>query len=203
MPRYAWCFAGKPLVSDLEGLNLATYDETFETQMYYDRKSAERAVQRLEDLGYSRDEISVMMNDKTREREFAHATGTKAAEGAVTGAALGGALGGLLAGLTATGSVVAIAATGGAATPLVVGPLAAALAGVGAGGVTGGIIGALVGAGIPEEKAKEYSEGLDRGGILVGVRPKGQNRSQVRSLFASPLTETGDIAYDSRSNTLL
>lgn len=175
---------------------MATYD-TFETGMYYDRPSAEQTVQRLQDLGYSRDEISVMMNDKTREREFADATGTKAAEGAVTGAAVGGALGGLIAGLTATGSVIAIGATGGAAAPLVVGPLAAALAGLGAGGVTGGIIGALVGAGIPEDKAKTYSEGLDRGGILLGVRPREENRDQVRSIFTPSTAETGDISRTS------
>ncbi|MDP9024604.1 MAG: general stress protein [Candidatus Eremiobacteraeota bacterium] len=180
---------------------MATHDDTFETGMYYDRTSAETTVQRLEDLGYSRDDISVMMNDKTREKEFANQTGTKAAEGAVTGAAVGGALGGLLAGLTATGSVIAIGATGGAATPLVIGPLAAALAGLGAGGVTGGIIGALVGAGIPEDKAKEYSEGLDRGGILLGVRPRTDTRDQVRSIFTPATTETGSIDYAPNNKT--
>lgn len=170
----------------------------FETTMYYDRESAERAVQRLRDRGYTSDEISVLMDDKTRERDFAQATGTKSSEGAVTGAALGGGLGALIAGLTATGSIAAVAATGGLAAPLVAGPLAAALAGLGAGGVAGGLIGALVGAGIPEDRAKEYSEGLERGGIMLGVNPREQDRQRGTSLFdeAAPVsTQTGEIDY--------
>lgn len=166
----------------------------FETGMYYDRGSAESTVQRLHDLGYTHDEISVMMNDKTREREFADATGSKASEGAVAGAAVGGSLGALIAGLTATGSIAAIVGTGGAAAPLVAGPLAAALAGLGAGGVAGGLIGALVGAGIPKDRAAEYSEGLDRGGILLGVKPRAETRDQVRGIFSpANTTETGVI----------
>ncbi|MDP9018180.1 MAG: general stress protein [Candidatus Eremiobacteraeota bacterium] len=179
----------------------------FETGMYYDRGSAETTVQRLHEMGYSSDEISVMMNDKTAQKEFADSTGSKAAQGAVTGAAIGGGLGAIIAGLTATGSVAAIVGTGGAAAPLVVGPLAAALAGLGAGGVTGGIIGGLVGAGIPEDRAKEYKEGLDRGGILLGVHPKAEHRDQVRSLFtpttSGTTTETGDIDYQSSRETTI
>ena len=180
---------------------MSTYDD-FETGMYYDRGAAENTVQRLHDLGYSHDDISVMMNDKTREREFAQSTGSKASEGAVTGAAVGGGLGALIAGLTATGSVAAIVGTGGAAAPLVAGPLAAALAGLGAGGVAGGLIGALVGAGIPKDRAQEYSEGLDRGGILLGVKPRAEHRDQVRSLFTPSVTmETGDIDRTSSMGT--
>ncbi len=154
-----------------------------ETGMYDDRASAEDAVARLHALGYSDNEISVMMNDKTRARDFAEHTGGKVATGAATGAAIGGGLGAIIAGLTATGSVAAIVGTGGAAAPLVVGPLAAALAGLGAGGLTGGVVGALVGAGIPEHKAKRYADRLDNGGILLGVRPRPEHRNDVRSIF--------------------
>ncbi len=149
--------------------------------MYDDRASAEDAVARLHALGYTDDEISVMMNDKTRARDFAEHTGSKVATGAATGAAIGGGLGAIVAGLTATGSLAAIVGTGGAAAPLVVGPLAAALAGLGAGGVAGGVVGALVGAGIPEHKAKHYADRLDNGGILLGVRPRPEHRNDVRS----------------------
>lgn len=176
---------------------MTNLNNDFEGGMYYDRASAEDAVERLHGLGYERDDVSVLMTDKTREKEFAEATGSKASEGAVTGAAVGGGLGALVAGLTATGSIAAIAATGGAAAPLVAGPLAAALAGLGAGGVAGGLIGALVGAGIPEDRAREYQDGLDRGGMLVGVRPRDEDRDELRNVFGSPTvpTETGDIDY--------
>ncbi|MHB8373607.1 MAG: hypothetical protein ACYDA5_09165 [Vulcanimicrobiaceae bacterium] len=92
----------------------------------------------------------------------------------------------------ATGSVAAIVGTGGVATPLVVGPLAAALAGFGVGAATGGVVGALIGAGLPKGKAAEYEEGLNRGGILLGVNPRDEDRDRVRVICASPTTRHTD-----------
>lgn len=169
---------------------------TFEGSVYYDRASAEDAVTRLQRLGYASDDISVMSKDHERARDFAEATGTKAPEGTVAGGIIGGALGAIIAGLTATGSIAAIAGTGGAAAPLVAGPLAAALAGLGTGALAGGVIGALVGAGIPEERAKEYSSGIERGGMLIGVRPRPEHRDDVARIFrsdSSPASSFGSI----------
>ncbi|MBV9849797.1 MAG: general stress protein [Armatimonadetes bacterium] len=155
------------------------------TGMFRNRADAERAVADLQNLGYSQNDISVMLNDQTRTREFAADTGTKAAEGAGVGAGIGGTLGAIIAALTATGSVAAVAATGGVAAPLVAGPLAAALAGAGAGGLTGGLLGGLIGAGIPEERARAYEADLNAGGILVGVYANANNASQVRQVLES------------------
>lgn len=152
--------------------------------MYYDYASANSRIQQLHDLGYSDKEISVMMRDKEKAKAFTEHAGGHAAEGAVTGGAIGGGLGAIVAGLMATGSIAAIVGTGGAAVPLVAGPLAAALGGLGAGAATGGLIGALVGAGIPKERAEKYSADLDRGGILLGVYPRTENRDDVRRVFA-------------------
>ena len=80
--------------------------------MFRDRVSAERAVADLQQFGYTQNDISVMMNDQTRARDFAADTGSKAAEGAGVGAGIGGTLGAIIAAVTATGSVAAIAATG-------------------------------------------------------------------------------------------
>jgi hypothetical protein len=156
----------------------------FESGIYYDYDAAEARVRRLRELGYTDKEISVMMRNKEKAEAFAGRTGGHAAEGAVTGGVVGGGVGAILAGLMATGSVIAIAGTGGVATPLVVGPLAAALAGLGAGAATGGVIGALVGAGVPKEKAAEYDEGLNRGGILLGVHARPESRDEVRDVLA-------------------
>ena len=49
-----------------------------------------------------------------------------------------------------------------------------AIAGAGAGAATGGIVGALIGWGIPEERVKEYDQGIRDGGILMAVRPKNE-----------------------------
>lgn len=45
-------------------------NEAFESELYYEREPASAAVERLHGLGYRRDDISVMMYDKTREKAF-------------------------------------------------------------------------------------------------------------------------------------
>ncbi len=155
-------------------------DDKFETGMYFDRAEAESAVDRLNGLGYGQNDISVMMDDKTREKAFANEVGAKTTEGIATGAVAGGLLGAIVAGLTATGGVAAIVGTGGIAAPLVIGPLAAALAGLGVGGAAGGILGGLIGLGVGEKRAKDYEQGLRDGGILIAVRPKSEHTDRVR-----------------------
>lgn len=167
-------------------------NESWETEMYYDREPAAAAVERLHGMGYSPDDISVVMNEKTRERAFGAMVKAKGSEGLATGATVGGVIGAIVAGLGATGAIVG---TGGLAAPLVAGPLAAALAGLGVGAVSGGVVGGLVGVGIGEKKAKEYEQGLKDGGILVAVRPKSEkNRDDVRRALAYDRPATrGDI----------
>lgn len=143
------------------------------TGMFSDRESSENAYRSLRERGYSDDDINVMMSDETRKNwygdgETTSELGTKAAEGATTGGAIGGTLGALIGGIAALGTNLVLPGLG-----LVVwGPIAAALAGAGAGGATGGLIGALIGAGIPEERAREYEEGVKKGNTVLGVRPR-------------------------------
>jgi hypothetical protein len=158
-------------------------NENFETGIYHDRADAEDAVTRLRALGYTEGEISVMMHDDTRAREFAAATGSKAAEGLGAGAAIGGSLGVIVAGAATMAGVTAIVGSGGLALPFVVGPLAVVLAGLGGGAVAGGIVGGLVGAGIPKEQAEIYEKDLSDGGILLGVNDRPESREQVREVF--------------------
>ena len=56
------------------------------TALFTTRAAAEVAVDRLSEAGFSREDISVLMSDATRGREFAMTTDTKAPEGAATGA---------------------------------------------------------------------------------------------------------------------
>ncbi len=168
----------------------------FETGVFYNRHDAEAAVKLLHDIGYRDDEISVVMNDQTKAREFAEVTGSKAAEGATTGGVIGGAIGAIVAGFTATGAIVTIAGTGGLAAPIVLGPLAAILAGLGAGGLAGGIVGGLIGAGIPEERARDLEREVTRGGIVIAVRPHDETRERVGEILTRPSRvpgETGEI----------
>ena len=143
------------------------------TGMFRDRESAEKAYHSAINRGYSKDDVNVMMSDKTRDSWFGgdgadSELGSKALEGAGTGSAIGGTLGAIIAGIAAIGTSVLLPGLG----LVVAGPLLAALAGAGAGGLTGGLVGALIGSGIPEEHAKAYEEGINNGGMVVGVTPR-------------------------------
>ena len=138
------------------------------TGLFKNRVAAEAAVDAILKRGYTRDDISVLMSDATRTKEFAVQAKSHAADGAGIGGALGTAVGAVLAAIAAVGSTILLPGL----NLVIAGPIAAALAGAGAGAVTGGVIGALVGAGIPEYRARVYESGLREGGILIGVEAK-------------------------------
>ena len=162
--------------NDVLGSNSGTSTSTgrsgMVTGMFRNREDAERAYGSMTSRGYSNDDVNVMMSDKTRDDWFADnpdtELGSKAMEGAGAGSAIGGTLGAIIGGIAAIGTSVLIPGLG----LVVAGPLAAALAGAGAGGLTGGLVGALVGSGIPEERAKLYEEGINEGGVVMGVNPR-------------------------------
>jgi hypothetical protein len=134
------------------------------TGVFKSREAAERAADDLLRAGFARDDISLLMSDMTRGREFGIQMSTKAPEGAATGATVGGILGAVTAGLAAIGTLVI------PGLPLIAaGPIVAVLAGLGAGAAAGGVTGALIGLGMPEHEAKLYNDAIQRGGILVGV----------------------------------
>jgi hypothetical protein len=152
------------------------------TGLFNNRMTAEAAVRETSKLGYTRDDVSVLMSDTTRSKEFGIEAGTKAAQGASVGGAVGGTVGAVLAALTAVGTSIALPGVG----LVIAGPIAAALAGAGAGAATGGLIGLLVGAGIPEHRAKIYEAGLHAGGILIGVEAKSDaDADKIEKVFES------------------
>jgi hypothetical protein len=152
------------------------------TGLFKNRMTAEAAVREIGKWGYTRDDISILMSDATRSKEFGIEAGSKAAEGASVGGAVGGTVGAVLAALTAVGTSIALPGIG----LVIAGPIAAALAGAGAGAAAGGLIGLLVGAGIPEHRAKIYEAGLSEGGILVGVEAKSdEDANKIEKVFES------------------
>src|SRR6476660_3413650 len=149
-------------------------DSRMVTGLFPDRDSAERVYGDISTRGYGHEDVNVVMSDATRKRHFSDADGrqtelgTKAAEGAGIGGAIGGSVGAIAAAIAAVGTTIALPGLG----LVIAGPLAAAIAGAGAGAATGGIVGALIGWGIPEERVKEYDQGINNGGILMGVTPR-------------------------------
>src|SRR5881394_4455138 len=103
--------------------------KTFITGLFKTRAAAEAAVDAVIKRGYTRDDISVLMSDATRNKEFALQTRSHAADGAGIGGAVGGTIGAVLAAIVAVGTSIVIPGLG----LVVAGPIAAALAGLGAG----------------------------------------------------------------------
>lgn len=152
----------------------------FETE-----SAAENAVSQLKSMGYSSNEITVIMKDRNAARDFADETGTRTMADVGTGAAIGGTIGAVLAGLLAVGSVT-IPGVGLVAA----GPLAAMLAGAGAGGAAGSLVGWLVGAGVSEDVAPYYERGLNDGGIVVTCAAHPGDEARVQNIL-----QGGSVAY--------
>jgi hypothetical protein len=126
---------------------------------------AEMIIDRLKVAGFSSEDISALLPDRTGTRDFAHQKNTKAPEGAAADAGAGGVLGGALGWLAGIGAL----AIPGVGPFVAAGPLMAALGGAAVGGGIGIIAGALAGMGIPEYEAKRYEGKVRDGNILISV----------------------------------
>jgi hypothetical protein len=145
--------------------------------------SARVAVEKLLNIGFSVEQITVMCSDEMKEqyfREFEHqrpaGTNTPAA------AAAGGTLGALLAGATV---IVAAGATGGVAL------LAAGGVSAWAGGVVGGLVGAMMTRGVEKELANYYNQAVLEGKLLVAAEADGPTAPAKLSRAEFVFAETG------------
>lgn len=170
--------------------------------LYYSREEAEAAVRALKIAGYDMDRVSVIAKDadKVAGKETTEEVGNKADEGATTGALTGGALGGITGLLVGLGTLAIpgigpILLAGAEATAI-----ATTLAGAGIGAAAGGLIGALVGLGIPEEKAKLYSDRVSGGSFLVMVTGNGYEIDRAAGIMREHGVEEFDI-YDMPGTT--
>jgi hypothetical protein len=175
----------------MAGKNTAAY------AIFRSRTDAENAVDRLLAAGFRNEDVSVLLQDNTGTKDFAHEKHTKAPEGTTTGVITGGAVGGTL-GLLAGIGALAIPGLG----PFIAaGPIMATLAGIGSGGVVGGLIGALVGMGIPEFEAKRYEGRIKEGGILVSVHCDnsewvGRAKTLLKETGGEDVASSGEASAD-------
>ncbi|MEH2256743.1 histidine kinase [Nostoc sp.] len=137
------------------------------------RRDAEVAITELRDAGFSLNQVSIIAKNTDGQGiagvdvDRNVGTGNKADDGAKAGAATGGVLGGLTGLLVGLGTLAIpgigpVIAGGAVATAL-----ATTLTGGAIGAAAGSIVGALAGLGIPEDKARVYSDRFQRGDYLV------------------------------------
>lgn len=144
------------------------------------REQVETMVEQLRVMGFSNEDISVLLSNREGPRDFGHEQHTKAPEGATAGGVAGMGLGAILGWLAGIGTI----AIPGAGPFIAAGPIMAALGGAAVGGATGGAIGALVGMGMPEYEAKLYAGKLKAGNILVSVHTDDmEERSRAKKIF--------------------
>lgn len=160
-----------------------TTDDKLLTTLFKNPKNAEKAYDFLISEGYDKNDITVIMSDETRNKNFIGADipheslASKAVEGMGVGGAIGGTIGAIAAAVAAIGTTLAVPGLG----LVIAGPIAAAFAGAGAGSAVGGMIGALAGAGIPAEQAKLYEDEIKTGGILIGVKASNQKYNNLEN----------------------
>jgi hypothetical protein len=144
---------------------------------------ARRAVQGLLGAGFTREQITVVCSDETKERYFREFEHQEPAGTFTPGATIAGAtIGALLGGLTVVASAIA---TGGLAL-WAAGPISAW-----AGGVAGGLVGAMMTRGVEKELANFYQQAVVSGQILVAADHHGANSSQMLAKAEKVLAEAG------------
>jgi hypothetical protein len=158
--------------------------------LFYSRDEAEAALRALKDDGFDMNRVNIIAKDADQvtqsaglDTDTAHDDGNNAAEGAGAGATSGAVLGGITGLLIGLGTLAIpgvgpIIVAGEAATAI-----ATTLAGAGIGAAAGGIIGGLIGLGIPEDKAKVYSDRIGSGSYLLMVNGTNDDISRAERIL--------------------
>jgi uncharacterized membrane protein len=143
------------------------------------REQVERAVDGLKQIGVRDEDIGLVMRDPREAIDLAGDVNLESDAATGIGAVGGGLLGGL-GGILAGAGALAIPGIGPA---LALGPILSGVLGGALGAAAGGLIGTLVNEGVPEEEARQYHAGIERGGILMTVYPPEGQEDKVRAVM--------------------
>jgi len=151
------------------------------TAVFDTRFASEAALRKLDQAGFTKDQVTMLITEETRGKHFGIDEGSKSDQAAGVGAAIGGLAGALYLGLASAGTLLIPGLN-----LIVSGALVGALAGLGVGGVAGGLIGSLVGLGIPEHEAKLYEDAIRKGAILIAVNAAtDQDADRIKEILKS------------------
>src|SRR2546421_9131540 len=149
----------------MNGGNVANNQRTTLVAAFQDRLEAERAVDELEQAGFTADHVgfAIRGSDAVEGGMITDAQGAKDGKGAAAGMAAGAGIGAIL------GAAAALLIPG--FGPVVAsGVLGMAFGGAIAGTAVGGIFGAMTGLGVSEEEARFYEQEFQSGKAIVAVR---------------------------------
>src|SRR5215210_4482687 len=163
--------------------NKDVHERPLEVGVFNTVDEARNAVRELLNAGFTREHITVVCSDETKERYFREFEHQEPAGTFTPGATIAGAtIGALLGGLTVVASAIA---TGGLAL-WAAGPITAW-----AGGVAGGLVGAMMTRGVEKELANFYQQAVVSGQILVAAEAHGANAPAMLAKAAEILAEAG------------
>jgi len=152
---------------------------------------ANRALSELLKIGFTQDDISLIVSNRARKMLFTTLTKTtSAARDGVAGALFGSALGAVIASLTAVAGNLTVAGI----DLLITGPIVAILSGAGAGAAIGGLAGVLVSGSFTTDEAKFYNNEVRRGKAVVVVNAKGKDAVKAAGLALSSNEATLQVA---------
>ena len=134
------------------------------TAVFDTRDESEAALRKLEQAGFTKDHVAILVSEETRGSYLVTDESHKIKTGAEAGAAIGGLAGALYLGLATAGLFLVPGLN-----VVVTGAVIGGLVGLGTGAVTGGLIGALVGLGVPENEARLYEGAVRDGATLIAV----------------------------------
>ncbi|MEO0409310.1 MAG: hypothetical protein AAF289_18355 [Cyanobacteria bacterium P01_A01_bin.135] len=142
--------------------------------VFPNRTTTASALQALRDSGFSMTDTSVITREANREADIAGVEVTeKVGNQAETGGGIGAAAGGVLGGITGLLVGLGTIAIPGIGPALLAGEAATVLTtviGAAGGAVAGSLVGALIGLGVPEHRAKEYSDRVSAGDYLLMLK---------------------------------
>lgn len=160
--------------------------------VFQNADEASRAIERLRDLGYVKNDISVMAKDSNKVEEIENNTqsdvevteeGAKRGSNAGKGLGIGAGTGGVLGGIDGLIAEIGLLAIPGIGVLAAAGPLATTLSGAAIGAPGGGLVGALTGAGIPKENAQEYEKYMKEGHVLLLVEVDEGRHNEIQTIF--------------------
>ncbi len=159
-------------------MSTSIHHEPIRAGIFTTVENADRAVAKLLDAGFQKEEITVICSDESKEQHFgclrqSEGISKTDQQGVGKSGVIGGVLGALV-------SLAGVATTGGMGI-VAIGPIFA-------GGLTGTLLGIFVGSGVENELARFYDQSVTQGNILVAVDLPDEDTQK-----AGRLTQAGHI----------